>query len=342
MHRIITSNKRLPWLDVANVLAMVGVVLFHIPTTLEQPYREVEFVVVNTCFFFLAGYSHGISSSRSSDRVQPARLLLRRIVRLLIPTIFFFGVFYIMWLAVGRRLASDTELWYEPLAELAKGKLHTVVAPYWFVVCLLTMTILHTGVSLVFRNKMALAFALGLMPLLNCLDMPDCYELRYASMFFPIFALGFLSQCHDTGYSHYSLFALGWTLSLTAEYVLTGSISPMPMSLVYGAAYTLGIIWLSHHLASLATLRITKLLRNGALVLLATQNYIIGICRIAADKVTGEADFMVNHIWLKPIVLLLVYGLSIPLIWLVCKHMPFVLGKSRKKGTGSACMETVS
>lgn len=321
---------------------MVGVVLFHIPTSLEQPYREAEFVVVNTRFFFLAGYSHGISSSHNSDRGFSARFLLRRIARLLIPTIFFFGAFYIMWLAVGQRLASDTELWYEPLAELAKGKLHTVVAPYWFVFCLMTMTILHTGASLVFRNKMALAFALGLMPLLNCLNLPDCYELRYASMFFPIFALGFLSQCRDTGYSHYCLFALGWALSLSAEYVLTGSVSPTPMSLVYGAVYTLAIIWLSNCLASLATLRITKLLRNGTLVLLATQNYTIGICRIVTAKLTGEAYFMAKHIWLKPIVLLLVYGLSIPLIWLVCKHMPFVFGKSRKKGTGSADLKAHS
>ena len=174
------------------------------------------------------------------------------------------------------------------------------------------------------------------MPLLNCLDLPDYYELRYASMFFPIFALGYLSQCRDTGCSHYSLFALGWALSLTTEQVLRGSISPTLMSLVCGAAYTLAIIWLSYRLASLANLRITKLLRNGALVLLATQNYIIGICRIVADKVTGVADFMVNHIWLKPIVLLVVYGLSIPLIWFVCEHMPFVLGKRGKKETASA------
>lgn len=83
-------------------------------------------------------------------------------------------------------------------------------------------------------------------------------------------------------------------------------------------------------LARLAELSIVKLLRNGALVLLATQSYIIGVCRIVLDMIFGESDFLANHILLKPLIMLVVYGLGIPLMWFVCKYLSFVLSKGRK------------
>lgn len=325
------NGQRLLWLDMANIFAMVGVVLFHIPSAAEQPYRAEEFMVVNSCFFFLAGFSFSLSIHCDTHWRTQVKYLLHRAKQLLIPTVFFFFVFYALWLAVGRRMASDTELWYDPITELLRGKLHTVVAPYWFVFCLLTMTVLHTITGLVVRNRTAVALILGLMPLANNLDIPDFYELRYACMLLPVFALGHLLSQPKATRIHYSLLIIGWALSLATEYLITGSTNPSLTSVLGGGVYILLIVWISRRLASLAGLGVMKLLRNGALVLLATQNYIIGICRIGLDKVFGEADYLTNHIGLKPVILIVVYSLSIPLIWFILNRMPWFLGWKQKR-----------
>lgn len=324
------TSHRLLWLDMANILAMVGVVLFHIPTAIEQPYREEEFLVVNICFFFLTGCSFGVARSHNPDILQSARFLLRRVKRLLTPTLFFFSVFYILWLVVGRTLASDTEQWHEPLLELLKGKLHTVIAPYWFVFCLLTMTVLYVFANIVIRNKIILSFLMGLVPLINNINIPDYYELGYACMFFPVFAFGSLLLGDDVNLKKIIFLLSGWVVSITTNYVIMGNVNPSFVALVWGVIYTAVVVVISKSFVRLAELRIVKLLRNGALVLLATQNYIIGVCRIVLDMIFGESDFLANHILLKPLIMLVVYGLSIPLMWFVCKYLPFVLSKGRK------------
>ncbi|MGN1213724.1 MAG: acyltransferase family protein [Bacteroidaceae bacterium] len=325
-----TTSHRLLWLDMANILAMVGVVLFHIPTAIEQPYREEEFLVVNICFFFLAGCSFGVAGCHGSNVSQSARFLLRRVKRLLIPTLFFFSVFYILWLVVGRTLASDTELWHEPLLELLKGKLHTVIAPYWFVFCLLTMTVLYVFANIVIRNKIILSFVMGLVPLIDNLNIPDCYELRYACVFFPMFAFGSLLLRGDVSLKYIVFLLSGWIISMMTNYVIMGNANPSLVALAWGVIYTAVVVVISKSLARLAELRTVRLLRNGVLVLLATQSYIIGVCRIALDRIFGELDFLANHIILKPLILFVVYGLSIPLMWFVLRYMPFALGKGRK------------
>ena len=101
------------------------------------------------------------------------------------------------------------------------------------------------------------------------------------------------------------------------------------MEIFCSVGYTAAIVWMSKKAESLSRLRISGLLRQGALVLLATQNYIIGMCRIVFAKLSGDQDFMASHIVLKPVVLLVVYAISIPLIWLIVNRMPFVLAKSK-------------
>ena len=46
------QNNRILWLDMANVLAMSCVVWFHIPSQMEEPIREWEYIYVLTFHSF--------------------------------------------------------------------------------------------------------------------------------------------------------------------------------------------------------------------------------------------------------------------------------------------------
>ena len=88
-----TKTSRLLWLDMANVLAMVGVVLFHIPSNVELSFREDEFVAVNECFFLMSGVSLGLILQKVNNFVELFTFLNKRIVRLGVPTVVFLCCF---------------------------------------------------------------------------------------------------------------------------------------------------------------------------------------------------------------------------------------------------------
>lgn len=59
------QNNRILWLDMANVLAMSCVVWFHIPSQMEEPIREWEYICVNIPFFLFPGYSYALSKKQN-------------------------------------------------------------------------------------------------------------------------------------------------------------------------------------------------------------------------------------------------------------------------------------
>ncbi len=114
MHNI--TQTRIAWLDFANVLAMIGVVWFHVPSAIEVPIRTHEYFIVNMTFFMLAGISHELTWNKLENK-SIIQFILHKFRRFGIPTLCFFTLFYILWLIIGRNLAGDTEHWYEPLIE---------------------------------------------------------------------------------------------------------------------------------------------------------------------------------------------------------------------------------
>ena len=93
------QKNRILWLDMANVLAMVCVVWFHIPSQLEMPIRGWEYICVNIPFFLLSGYSYAIG--RKQDETFKSHLLTT-LRTLYLPTIIFFTCFYLLWIAIGK------------------------------------------------------------------------------------------------------------------------------------------------------------------------------------------------------------------------------------------------
>lgn len=314
------SRNRYSWLEWANVLAMFAVVLFHIPSKQEMPFRDIEYIAVNIPFFILSGISFRIFLEHRGSNLSFITLITSRLKRFGIPTIIFFAIFYLLWLIIGKRLAGDTDTWYAPLLELMTGHLTIVLATYWFIICLFIIQLMYFTISYFTHNR---AVVLGISILLQLLcfaiDIPNYYELQRAFLFMPFFSLG---TCYSSSskYEHKTI-AIPVVCFIT---YCTICIFVFGIDLLnYGQGHIIGMILLTFILAIslfcshlLDCPRFISFLRSGALVILATQNNIIGICKVMFDKLFCSHDFLANHIICKPITFLIVYIVTIPIILL--------------------------
>ena len=328
------TRHRAEWLDLANVVAMACVVWFHIPSAVEVPVRHIEYITVNAMFFILSGCSFGLAlQRRSSFRARLSHICRR----LLWPTTVMYAVCYVLWLAIGKKLGGDVAEWYEPLVQFVTGRFSLVLATYWFIVCLIGMQILCFCLHRMVRSRSALALVCGLLPLLTLIfgDI-DCYCIPEVLVFFPFFAIGTITSPADDAHGH-RMHHLAWLLAgwciyfgITHMMHLPTVYTPMEAVCGTGACLVAGtgaeLFCRKRHAGRMVTT-----LRYGALVLLASQNYIIGLCRVVLDRVTQEQDFLARHSALKPAVLILVYAVSIPAIQYIRHFCPQILGRSKAK-----------
>lgn len=322
--------ERIKWFDWANVLAMLCVVWFHIPSVLEMPVRYTEYIAVNVSFFLLAGYSFTLAGT---ERRAFGALLRHQGLRLVRPTLVFYCIFYLLWLVVGKRLAGDAAEWYAPVIELLTGNFSLVLATYWFVVCLMGLQILYYMLYRLIKPPHVLAFICGLLPAATLLVGDISYfRLTNVLLFLPFFALGSLSSTTVSPSVRWRN-SICVVLGLLLYFVLTRlfAITPLysPTDALWGVGLCGVVCALSRGLVGWSSgERWMHTLRYGALILLATQNYIIGVTKVLLDKITQEPDFLAHHFALKPVVLLLVYLLTLPVIHLVRHHCPQILGRS--------------
>ncbi len=313
--------KRVKGLDYANVIAMLAVVWFHVPSTVEAPIRHLEYISVNIPFFLLSGYTFALAHKEQLG-VRPFLMQLGR--SLLVPTCFFYAFFYLLWLLVGRQMAGDTEMWYVPLAEFAQGQFNVVLATYWFIICLCVMNLIYYALSKS-GARLLTALVCGCLPMLLLLvPVPGEFRIREACAFIPFFAIGATcSHWHESqsAYIEILLCLLGLAAyCLVQERLALGSAYQWN-EILSGLALCCVVCLLAKFLCRFSILDgFAGTLRYGALVLLATQNYIIGV-------VKGVAD--ISNLVYKPLVIVLVYAITYPLILLIKNKMPFILGKKQ-------------
>lgn len=322
--------QRIKWFDWANVLAMLCVVWFHIPSALEMSIRYTEYIAVNVSFFLLSGYSFSLSGTESRTFGVLLRHQGSRLVR---PTLVFYCIFYLLWLVIGKRLAGDAAEWYAPVVELLTGNFSLVLATYWFVVCLIGLQILYYILSRFIKPPHVRAFVCGLLPAVT-LFVGDIAYFRLSSvlLFLPFFALGSLCSpvvSPSVRWRSAACVVLGLLLYFLFSPLFAATPTYSPTDALWGVGLCGLVCGLSHGLAGWSSgEHWMHTLRYGALILLATQNYIIGVTKVLLDKITQEPDFLAHHFALKPIVLLLVYLVTLPIIHIILHHCPQILGRS--------------
>lgn len=318
-------SERVVWLDYCNVIAMVFVIMFHIPFFKLAPFSQVEFMAVNIPFFIFSGMSFYFGFSKiggeTSDYMQ---LIGKSSWRLLKPTLLFYTFFYILWIAFGRTLGGDTEPLYIPLIELLLACPNLVCAPFWFVFCLLIMRIF---VICLYRLRSSMSFLVVASTityiLSKLIDFPSYYELNKFATFIPFFLIGFLFGAKEYKKSIVFIFVI-----MIIEIIcLLFHHTPVDTLLgeITGLALLSVIIMISQFLSKRNFAKDTiSLLRYGALVLLATQNYIIGLVRVLSDKYIA-IDFVASNYWLKPIIVIIIYCINIPIILFIKRYCSSIL-----------------
>ena len=324
-------RDRLKWLDWANVLAMVAVIWFHIPSTLELPFHDMEYVMVNVPFFLFSGY---VFSYVGREKLHWKEFCLTITKNFIIPSLFFYVFFYVLWLTLGKELAGDVEDWYVPLLELACGDFNLVLATYWFVICLSTIYVIYYLLRKLLMPLFA-SVVCAIMPFLaTFFGIPNFFQLNRAMLFLPIFALGCSFYNLNKSKSAYLEIAvvIGLMFFCFVLLQLLPSAPPYPWKwLILGLMFCAIISFLAKSIAKKDENNSTvNFLRRGVLVILAVQNYIIGFVKVMMDKLSQETDYLANHFVYKPFVLIFVYVISFPIIWFIVNKAHFVLGKSRK------------
>ena len=213
---------------------------------------------------------------------------------------------------------------------------------FWIITLTIILGLLLTVVAMIVGTKMHL-FEKSQIQALDAMIAVVCMMVARLLTFYTQLVEGFFRgarkaalgslfgtnvssrECWCSG----ALVVLGLFLYFVLAHLFAVSPTYSPIDALWGVCLCGMVCALSHGLVGWsAGEHWMNTLRYGALILLATQNYIIGVTKVLLDKITQEPDFLAHHFALKPIVLLLVYLVTLPIIHSICRHCPQILGRS--------------
>lgn len=127
-------EKHINWIDYGKAIGIFLVVFAH--TDLFTPFKNGIYTFLMPLFFFISGYL--FSYERNPVYKDFAG---KRFRQLIIPYIWINIITYLIWFFIGRKVgadAADAIPWYDPLinALLGNGKQMVHDIPIWFLVCL--------------------------------------------------------------------------------------------------------------------------------------------------------------------------------------------------------------
>ncbi len=129
----VTIKQRVKWVDYAKGMAIVAVLLLHLP--IAGKYQLIADAVVMPLFFYLSGM---FDQSEKYDGY--VSFIRKRGVYILLPYFVFGFLTYVFWLIVGRHygLSSEDNIqFWEPLVGMLNGTYYGLVhyIPLWFFPC---------------------------------------------------------------------------------------------------------------------------------------------------------------------------------------------------------------
>lgn len=323
-------KERFIWVDYAKVLSICLVVSFHAPPRIEGYAGDVIQLLRMPAFFLIAGYLFKIEKFTSLWQ-----FIKHRSIQLLVPYASFFTLFYILWLVVGRNMVGGEELEYhvlEPLYEFISGNPTIVIAPCWFICCLFSIQIIYYLLAKYIPRKYLLALVI-LFPYLNCLTnlygLP--WNLAMAFNYIPFYA--FSNQYKELitriSWKQWPVIVSALIVVLLSTYYINsenewiGCTLHTVNGLLILPAYILLCKTISIHKTAY---RFVEFIGRNTIIILAIQNYIIGIIKIICTRFYGENIFDDNYLLHISIVLFVILISAIPIL-IINKYFPFIVGR---------------
>lgn len=328
------KKERIFWIDLYRILVILLVTINHVPPRMADVFHDWNHYLVITPSFFLSGYCFNSGATKTFWNYfkKKCKTLLR-------PTLVFFFFFYLLWLLGGKMLAHDEQVeWYKPLMEMAIGRPFTITAPMWYVIALVVMQPIYFLLTKFIPEKYILPISLVVGCVSSILPVPKFWQIDQVLLFMPVYALGARFRKDETVQQiPFVVLLLGCAIGIATfwycEYDSTPyllALSPFIMVFTFTFAKVLMCItqWYDH---TLPHYKWMSLVGGNTIILLAAQNYVIGVLKLTLDHVLHTQGFLENNAILKMPVGILVIILLYPLVHFIVNHIPWILGKEKKQ-----------
>lgn len=341
------KGNYLLWIDYAKVISICLVISFHTPPRIDGFLGAILEQLRMPAFFLISGILFNIQKYPNFKT-----FVVHRARQLLIPYLSFFTIFYLLWLSFGRTLAGDSEPLAMPLLEFFSGQPKTVVAPMWFVVCLFSMQV----VCYLIQRCVPQQYVFPLCVLLSAASAPlegyvqDYWMFLEALEFLPFYAFAICYRqrlSNISGQKHRGRYFLSLGLALTLIALqwqgYGGIFRGVPEGLIVVSSQIVsiaaGLLLLPFYIMVVTGLgkaigycQSIDILGKNTIIILALQNYCIGLIKILADKMSGSSSFLEQHAWANLPITLLVLSLHYPIILVINRYMPMLIGRSKEEG----------
>lgn len=329
------------WIDLAKFISIFLVVLFHTNPHLDGYLFDILQVLRMPAFFLIAGLLFNIDKwTRFTD------FFVHRFKRLLIPYFWFYLVFYILWLLVGRDMVGESELAINPFVpakEFILGKPSVILGPYWFITCLFCMQLLFYLFKKYIKSSVLIIIIsiLGYLALM-ALDIKDLpWYLDKALQYMPFYAYANIIRTHmQTILLHKRRIALLLSIiTMAIVYVNHRLVSSAYLHhmlyIIAGFCVMPVYIEACKYLASkLGTRELPQLIRyigDNNIITLALQNYIIGFIKIIGIATLGFNLLTTNHYTINVLIAFATISISMGVSFLINRYAPFIIGKSVRR-----------
>lgn len=330
------NRHRLPWIDYAKVFSICLVVSYHTPPRPEGFGAEVVSMLRMPAFFLIAGF---LFKSEKFESLKA--FLLHRGRQLLVPYFAFSLVFYLLWLAFGRDLAGDQASAFAPILQQLSGRPQLIVAPFWFIACLFTLQTLYYLLQRIVPRKWLFATCM-LMPLIPAVtEVTHIWQLLDALLYLPFYAFAncFKDLIASVSFrSHRKLIGITLPIALTLIYMRAYHTADLPPGtakdlLRYALLVCGGLLLLPSYISLCKAIASwigakswVETIGKNTIIILALQNYCIGIIKILADRISGTPQYLEGVPGLNPLLTILVILILYLPIQVIDRWMPFLSG----------------
>ncbi|WP_312323435.1 acyltransferase family protein [Soonwooa sp.] len=331
-----SQKENYNWIDAAKLLSIFLVVLFHTEIHFGDFLNRTLSMIRMPMFFFLSGLLFSFKKNISFKNFAS-----RRAKQLLIPYFWFFIIFYIYWLVIGKTEDSSDAVFYKPIIEYALGKPMSFNIVMWFIPCLYIIQCLY---FLIFKNlpsniKVILLYGLSIIPyFINLDNYPYSLDRVFIGILFygisSTFSKDIINFITSSNHTKYIAILLSIIISiLISFYIFTSpsSIITYTLELVNSFLFIFLIMtFINWLMKANGKVKWIKYMSQNAIIILALHTYsnmfLFKIADYLGIEPLSNAQQILYNLVISLSTLLLMY---IP-IYLINRFAPFILGRSFK------------
>lgn len=315
-------NQRIDYLDVAKFIGLLLVCFCHIPYP-EGNFHVWVYSFHMPLFFIISGIFF------SPDKFD----IRKSATQLLLPFVFFNIIACVISTFIGA--AASGELKFPKITSDVILQSKYIIGPSWFLISLFVLRV-YCGLVLKYLNSVYLVASAALIMVVFCITASGEYwytlSLGSTVLGLPFYLIGYYFK---GVFIEEKLIGKWWlpiaALGLSIPALYNGQVGihihdfgqNVILFIIFGLVGTLFIIALSRHVR--LPRKILSVFMDGALFIICFHTLIFEYLILIWNKLTG--DFSGNTIVEKITFTVMTFIVSYPLILLMLRYTPFLLGK---------------